>query len=92
MRILATAVNWFAEIIEWALIVRAIMSWFVSNPYSTAGKIYSFLLNITEPIVAPIRNALTKNRATGGVDWSLLIAFLIIDVVQGILVRILLML
>lgn len=92
MQILARAVNWFAEILEFALIARAIMSWFVSNPYSTAGKIYSFLLGITEPIVSPIRNSLSKRGSMGGIDWSVFIAFLLIDVVQSVVVRLLLML
>ncbi len=89
MRVLALAVNWFASILELALIIRAIMSWFVGNPYSTAGKIYGMLLTITEPIVAPIRGMMSKIN-TGGIDWSVFIAFILIDVVQSILVRMLL--
>lgn len=88
--ILARAVNWFAELIELALMLRAIMSWFVQSPYSTAGKIYNVLLQITEPIVAPIRNFINKRGGTGSIDWSVLIAFILVQVVANVIVRIIL--
>ena len=85
--ILIYAIYTFGEILSTALVVRAIMSWFTQpNNYSTLGKIYLALIRFTEPIVAPCRNFMSRFN-TGMIDFSLLIALLLIQFGTNILVR-----
>jgi YggT family protein len=60
----------------WLLLVaRVVMSWM--NPRG-GGGLTAFVYQATEPILAPIRRVLPP---TGGVDWSPLIAMLILGVI-----------
>ena len=82
--ILIYAIYTFGEILSTALVVRAIMSWFTQpNNYST---LYLALIRFTEPIVAPCRNFMSRFN-TGMIDFSLLIALLLIQFGTNILVR-----
>ena len=85
--ILIYAIYTFGEILSTALVVRAIMSWFTQpNNYSTLGKIYLALIRFTDPIVAPCLNFMSRFN-TGMIDFSLLIALLLIQFGTNILVR-----
>ena len=57
------------------LIARVVLSW--TNPMG-GGGMTAFVYQVTEPILAPIRRLLPP---TAGVDWSPLIAMLILGVV-----------
>ena len=59
------------------LIARVVLSW--TNPMGGGGLV-AFVYQATEPILAPIRRVLPP---TSGIDWSPLIAMLIL----GALVR-----
>lgn len=85
---LIDAVYIFSELLIWIIMARCILSFFVRDPYSGIGKVYLFTIKLTEPIVSPIRN-LMRNFNTGMFDFSLLIAFILIEVVTEILVRVL---
>jgi YggT family protein len=64
----------FLWIMSWAIIIRALLSWFDprgSNPVSR------FLIEFTEPVVAPIRSIMPR---TGFIDLSPLIAIIVIQV------------
>ena len=88
--ILIRAVSWFAILLSNLLLVRAIMSWFVRDPYSPVGKFYMFLIRLTEPIVEPCRRLLERfNLNTGMFDFSVLLAFLLIDIVAGMITTLL---
>ena len=63
------------------LIVRVVMSW--TNPMG-GGGLTAFVYQMTEPILAPIRRVLPP---TGGIDWSPLIAMLLIGFVLRIIVQ-----
>lgn len=63
------------------LIVRVVMSW--TNPMG-GGGLTAFVYQMTEPILAPIRRVLPP---TAGVDWSPLVAMLLIGVVLRIVVQ-----
>lgn len=89
--ILARAINLFAQIITLFLVGRAIFSWFGQNPYSTAGKIYRFLIDITEPIVMPCRNLIARlNFNTGMLDFSVFLAFILVELIARVLIRLVL--
>lgn len=63
------------------LIARVLMSW--TNPRGGGGLV-AFIYQATEPILAPIRRVLPS---TGGIDWSPLVAMLILGVIVRVAVR-----
>ncbi|HOA25675.1 MAG TPA: YggT family protein [Aggregatilineales bacterium] len=67
------------NVYEIILLARVLMSWFRPDPYN---PIVRFLYNATEPILAPIREALP---ATGGIDFSPLVAFLLLFALQRVI-------
>lgn len=85
---LIDAVYIFSELIIWIILARCILSFFVRDYYSGIGKVYLFTIKLTEPIAGPIRNAMSRVN-TGMFDFSLLITFLIIEIVREVLIRIL---
>lgn len=60
------------------LLGRVLYSWI--NP-RFEGPLGRFLFDVTEPILRPIRRALPHG---GAIDWSPLIAFLVLSVVAGL--------
>lgn len=81
----------FTDILVTALVVRALMSWFVRDAYSPLGKVYGALIRFTEPIVEPFRKFLSRFN-TGMVDFSLLLAMIAIELVSNIIIRLILLL
>lgn len=63
------------------LIARVLLSW--TNPMG-GGGLTAFIYQATEPILAPIRRLLPP---TSGIDWSPLIAMLLLGVVLRVIVR-----
>ena len=64
------------------LIARAILSWFPVNPNSPLASINRILLDITEPIMAPVRRVIPP---AGMFDMSFLVVFLVLLVLRSIL-------
>ena len=87
--IIAQAIYWFAEILTFIMIVRVLFSWIQSNPYSLLGKINMFSIKLTEPVVAPCR-ALLSRFNTGMFDFSVLLAFFLVQFIANVLIRIIL--
>ena len=88
--ILVLAVYVFSNILMTALLVRAIMSWFVRDMYSPVGKLYGLIINFTEPIVEPFRRLLSRFN-TGMLDFSLLLAMVAIEFATNIIIRLIIM-
>ena len=65
----------------WIIIVRAVISWVNPDPWN---PIVQFLHRVTEPALAPIRRFLPTWRL--GIDFSPLVAILIVIFVQQFLV------
>ena len=86
---LCRAILIFSDLFVWALIIRAVFSWFVRDQYSTLGKIYIALIRFTEPVVAPCRKALSRLN-TGMFDFSVLLAMILVQAVARLLVSIIL--
>lgn len=87
--ILIRTISWFARFLTTALLLRAIMSWFVRDPYSTLGKIYMVVIRFTEPMVEPCRRLLEKmNLNTGMLDFSVLLAFFMIEIIATLCMNI----
>ena len=71
----------FLRIMEFAIVIRALLSWVdpgMRNPIS------QFLVQLTEPIIAPIRRAIPS---IGMIDISPMVAILVIVVLQQMLSR-----
>ena len=63
------------------LILRAVFSWF-PVPEGGAATFYRILLDLTEPVLAPVRRVLPS---TGGFDFSPLLVLLAIRLLQRLL-------
>ena len=77
--VLSEFISIFASVLTWAIIIRALLSWF-----SIGGvqPVFRLLVEITEPVLAPIRRVLPT---AGMLDFSPLVALLLIQVISGIL-------
>ena len=78
---LVNFVRLLVTVIWFLLIARVVLSW--TNPMG-GGGVVAFIYQATEPILAPIRRVLPP---TSGVDWSPLIAMLLLGVVLRLVVR-----
>jgi YggT family protein len=74
--ILVNFIRLLATVIWFLLIARVVLSW--TNPMGGGGGVVAFIYQATEPILAPIRRVLPP---TSGIDWSPLIAMLLLGVV-----------
>lgn len=68
------------EILKWLVIIRAVMSWFVS-PHSP-HPLVELLRRITDPILQPIAAILPD---LGGIDLSPIVAFILIVFLQSLI-------
>jgi YggT family protein len=80
-------VNLLLDVLRWIIIIQAILSWLVAfNVINTHNDFMRGLLNaldkITEPIYRPIRKILPD---FGGIDFSPLVALILIIIVQMLL-------
>jgi YggT family protein len=60
------------------IFARVIASWIIQNPYN---PIYRFLFSMTEPILGPIRRMMPNM----GLDFSPIVAYLLLNIAQRIL-------
>jgi YggT family protein len=70
------------EVLKWLIIIRALMSWFVS-PYSD-NPLVQVIRRVTDPILRPLSEMVPL---TGGVDLSPLVAFFAIILLQQVIIR-----
>ncbi len=80
-------VNLLLDVLRWIIIIQAILSWLVAfNVINTSNDFMRTFLGaldrITEPLYRPIRRVLPD---FGGIDFSPLVALLIIIAVQMLL-------
>lgn len=71
---------WLVRIYQFVLLARAILSWIPGIDHY--NPVVRFLYDITEPVLRPIRDQLPP---TGGLDFSILIAFVICFVLEVVL-------
>ena len=76
--VLSNFVSIFAQVLTFAIIIRALLSWF---SVGGAQPFMRFLFDITEPVLAPIRRVLP---GVGMIDFSPLVALLLITVVSSL--------
>lgn len=79
----------FFRVLELSLVARAMLSWFVRDYSSPVARLYEVFVNITEPIVKPCRQLMSRFN-TGMFDFSIIVAFLLVGIAQEVIIRILL--
>ena len=79
--VLRNFVQLLATVLLLLLIARVVLSW--TNP-TGGGGLTAFIYQVTEPILAPIRRVLPP---TGGIDWSPLIATLLVGIVLQVVAK-----
>jgi YggT family protein len=79
--VLVNFIQLLAFFLWFMLIARVVLSW--TNPMG-GGGLTAFVYQMTEPILAPIRRLIP---ASSGIDWSPLIAMLLLGVVVRVVVR-----
>jgi YggT family protein len=86
MNLIIITINRLFAIIEFLIIARIIMSYI---PSIRESQIYNVVFQLTEPILFPIRELLYKFGLNKGmIDFSPIIAFLIISVLRSFLISI----
>jgi YggT family protein len=71
------------QVLSLAIIARALISWFPISPYH---PVVTVLHQLTDPLIAPIRRYMPSNM---GFDLSPLIALILLQVIERILVGLL---
>ena len=71
-------ISFGVRIYTFIIIARAIISWVQPNPYN---PIVQLLYKLTEPVLFPIRRLLTKYMGNMGIDFSPLVALVLLNTV-----------
>ncbi|KXZ39575.1 YggT family protein [Alkalithermobacter thermoalcaliphilus JW-YL-7 = DSM 7308] len=87
MWVIIRSLGYFVQFIEWMIFIRVIMSWIPTNRYSA---FYNFVYNVTEPIMAPVRELTYRFLRTGPIDLSPIIALFLIRLLYRVVISILL--
>ena len=79
MNWLATFVNLLFWVLEMAILMRVILSWFRLDPYHPFVQIVH---QITEPVIGPLRRIIPS---IGMIDITPVVALIVLQIVQEIL-------
>jgi YggT family protein len=79
--VVANFIGMLALVMTLLILGRVLVSW--TQP-SGGGGLTAFLYQVTEPILGPIRRILPP---TGGLDWSPMIAILLLSFLTRIFLR-----
>jgi len=79
-----TALYYLDRIINILILVRVVFSWM--NP-NTNSSIVRFVYGTTEPILAPIRNLIYGLGYNGIMDFSPILAILLINIIFDVITR-----
>jgi YggT family protein len=89
--ILIEGVGWFCNLLYVLILVRVILSWF---PMVHGSKPVRILFRLTEPILSPIRGVIQRSPLGGSgmvLDFSPIIAFFLLQLLQTVLVSLIAM-
>ena len=70
--VLLEFIDLFVGIFNFILIIRVVLSYFVSPD----NRLFGVLVSITEPVLSPVRRVLP---ATSGIDWAPLAVFFLLQ-------------
>ena len=82
--LLISFVSLLSTVLYIALLARVLLSWFQVGPNSPFYPVIAILYQVTEPILAPIRRVLPR---FGMMDFSPIVAFILLSIVQRVLTR-----
>ncbi|MFH1305332.1 MAG: YggT family protein [Candidatus Omnitrophota bacterium] len=71
------------NIVYFILVIRIILSWVNPDPYN---EIVRIIYRISDPILAPFRRLPLR---VGGMDFSPIVAFLVLSVLKSFIIKIL---
>lgn len=71
------------EVYNWLIIIRVFLSWIAHDPRK---PIFRFLYEITEPVLAPFRRIFGNRMA---IDFSPVIAIIVLQLVENLIIRLL---
>ena len=80
---LATLISSLFMLYSLLIVARSFMPWVGINPYHPVAQ---WLYRLTEPILAPIRNMMPP---TGTLDWSPMIAIIVLIILRQFVMMIL---
>ena len=83
IRSLALLVSLVFNILYFLLVIRIILSWLNPDPYN---EIVQIIYRVSDPILAPFRRLPLQ---TGGMDFSPIVAFLVLSVLRNFVVNVL---
>jgi YggT family protein len=83
MNSVVSVIVWLLNLLSLLIIVRALLSWFYPVGRDPWTRV---LLDVTEPILAPIRSALSR-LLTIPIDLSPIAALLLISLLENLLRR-----
>ncbi|HWQ79759.1 MAG TPA: YggT family protein [Anaerovoracaceae bacterium] len=89
MLLFMQAINLFFQILVYLILARAVLSWFVRTPYGNLYRVYSLIIQVTEPILAPCRSLLARFGLGGAIDFSPILAIIGLTVINGIIISLL---
>lgn len=90
MGLIISTVNMFFHVISLVFFARVILSWF---PMVANNRLMELLYALTEPILVPIRKLLHRSPIGGPgmmIDFSIIIALILLRFVQGAVISFLL--
>lgn len=82
--LLINSLNVFFNLLEWIIIIRILLSWI---PMAYGTKIGQLLVQITEPILGPVRDMVNRSPLGGGMglDFSPVFALILLSLVHTVL-------
>lgn len=78
------ALYYLVRLINILILVRVVFSWINPNPYST---LVQFIYGVTEPILEPVRNLIYRLGYNGMIDFSPMLAIVLVNMIYSLLVR-----
>ncbi|AKL95558.1 YGGT family protein [Clostridium aceticum] len=78
------ALYYLSRLINIFILVRVIFSWVNPNPHSS---LIQFIYAVTEPILSPVRELIYKLGYTGMIDFSPIVAILLVNMGYSLLAR-----
>jgi len=76
------------KIYMYLIIFRAVLSWIKINPTGQFFKIYLFVIQITEPVMRPVREFLHKIFPASPIDFSPIIIIVVLNMLFNVLMGI----
>ncbi|MBQ3078781.1 MAG: YggT family protein [Clostridia bacterium] len=83
--LIGEGIYYFLMLLDYAILIRVILSWFM-DPFS---KVMQVFILITEPVIAPIRNLMSRimGNSMMRLDFSPFIAMFLLTLIRNVVMR-----